>query len=54
MTDRFYLWLANHLPRRLAYWCAMRLWVHGTTGAYGATVVPELTVLDALRRWDPR
>lgn len=44
-------WLAYKLPRRLVYWCGMRLWVHGTTGQYGMTEAPALKVDDALRRW---
>jgi len=25
---------------------------HATTGEYGSTVVPELTAMDALKRWE--
>jgi hypothetical protein len=40
------------LPRRLAYWAAIRVIANATTGQYGSTVVPELTAMDALKRWE--
>jgi len=52
MTDRIALWVANHMPRWLVYWCTIRLVAHATTGRYGAQIVPELTALDALARWE--
>ena len=45
-------WLAFKLPKRLVYWAAIRLIAHATCGRYSATVVPDLTAMDALRRWD--
>jgi hypothetical protein len=51
---RLALWLTWRLPRRVVYWCAIRLFAHGTTGRYGHTVAPELTVMDALERWEDR
>jgi hypothetical protein len=54
MLDRLYHLLVWHvLPRRLVYWCAIRLGAHATTGPHGNTVVPELTFIEALQRWDP-
>lgn len=44
-------WLAWKLPRRLVYFCAIRLMVSATAGKYSGTVVPELTAIDALKRW---
>lgn len=46
-------WLANRIPRSIVYWSAIRVGVHATTGKYSSTVVPELTLLEALRRWEP-
>jgi hypothetical protein len=51
MVERLAIWIAWHVPRRVAYWCAIRLGAHATTGAYGNQVVPELRFTDALRRW---
>lgn len=52
MNDRIWLKLAWLVPRRLAYWCAIRIGAHATTGEYGHTIVPELTFMDALKRWE--
>lgn len=43
--------IAWALPRRVVYWCAVRLMSNGTTGAFSGQVVPDLTAVDALRRW---
>jgi hypothetical protein len=43
--------IANRLPRRIAYWAAIRVMAHATVGPYSNQVVPELTVMDALKRW---
>lgn len=40
------------MPRKVAYWCAIRVISNATTGAYSGQVVPELTAMDALKRWD--
>lgn len=43
--------LAWMMPRRLVYWCAIRLFAHATQGRYSDQVVPDLTAADALKRW---
>jgi hypothetical protein len=45
-------WIAWHLPHELVMWCYIRVAAHATTGEYGNTVVPELPMMDALKRWD--
>ena len=50
--ERLVRWVAWHLPRYLVMWCYIRVVAYATTGKYGNTVVPELTAMDALRRWD--
>jgi len=52
LVDRFFKWLASVLPRRLIYWCAMRLVVHATTRKYSSESVPDLRAMDAVERWD--
>jgi hypothetical protein len=52
MRERFYEWLANHLPRKVAYHCAIRVGVHATSGRYARIEVPALMFMDALKRWD--
>jgi hypothetical protein len=51
-VERFWIWLAWHLPRPLVMWAAIRLGAHATQGPYSQTVVPELTFMDALKRWE--
>lgn len=51
MIDRFCHWIARHLPRRLQYWCAVVVGAHATTGRFSNQIVPELTFMDALKRW---
>lgn len=52
-ADRVLRWLAFRLPRRLAYWAAIRVMAAATTGKYGGTIVPELLAVEALNRWEP-
>jgi len=51
VTERIYIWLAWHMPRRLVYWCAIRLAARATQPPYEKQEVPELKVMDALNRW---
>jgi len=44
--------IAWKLPRWLVKWAAIRLMAHATTGRFSDQVVPELSCVDALRRWD--
>ncbi len=46
------LQVAHLMPRWLVYWCSIRLIGAATTGKYSSQVVPELTALVALHRWD--
>lgn len=52
--ERLWMWIAFHLPRPLAYWCAIRVGAHATQGRYGNQIVPELLFMDALQRWENR
>ena len=52
MSERIYIWFAWKLPRKLVYWCSIRLLSAATVPPYGDQVVPELLAMDALRRWD--
>jgi hypothetical protein len=40
------------LPRWLVYWCSIRLIAYATQGEYANTIVPDLTAMDALKRWE--
>ena len=50
--ERFWIWLAWLLPKRLAYWCAVRVMSYGTTGNYSKEVTPNIKGIDALVRWN--
>lgn len=43
---------AHLLPHSVAKWAFIRVAVHATVGPWSNQVVPDLTVLDALQRWD--
>jgi hypothetical protein len=51
LVEKFWMWLAWHLPKELVKWSGVRLVAHATQGEYSDTVVPELTAMDALERW---
>lgn len=51
-ADDIWSWLAGRMPRKLVYYCAIRLGVAATTGKYSSQVVPELHFTDALQRWE--
>lgn len=40
------------LPRYLIMWCYIRVVAHATTGNFGNTIVPEISAMDVLKRWD--
>lgn len=50
--ERFWMWLAWHLPRVLVKWAAVRLGAHATQGPWSAEETPALRFMDALQRWD--
>ncbi len=50
--ENFWRWLAWRVPRRLAYWCALRIVANATTGVYGRQHPDALLAMDALERWD--
>ena len=54
-----YLWrekvamkIAWWLPRTVVMWCAVRLFAHATAGRWGNEFCSDVTVMDALKRWD--
>ena len=51
MTEKIWMWLAWRLPKELVKWAAIRLMAHATQGPYSNQVVPELSAMDALKRW---
>lgn len=50
--DKIYRYIAWKLPRKLVMWCYMRVAAHATTGRWSQTIVPDLSMMDAIQRWD--
>lgn len=50
--ERALMWIAWHLPRKLAYWAFVRVAAHGTTGEWSGSVPDQLNIMEAMRRWD--
>ncbi len=44
-------WLVDRLPKKLIYFCFMKVMVHATTGKYGNTEVPNITGMEAIKRY---
>jgi len=54
MKERVWMWIAWKLPRKLVMWTTIRLIAYATSGEFGNTIVPELSAMDAVKRWDER
>lgn len=52
LRERLAMAVAWKMPRWLVYWCSIRLMAHATTGEHENQIVPELTGMDALKRWE--
>lgn len=44
-------WIAARMPKWLVYHCAIRLIANACGSKYPAQCGPELTAMDALKRW---
>jgi hypothetical protein len=44
--------IAFHLPKKVVYFATIRSCAYGTTGEYGDTIVPEVTAMEVLHRWE--
>jgi len=44
-------WVAKKMPRTIVYYCGMNVMYHATSGKYSSTVVPELSGMEALKRF---
>lgn len=51
-TEKVQRKIAWLLPRSIVMWAYIRVVLHATNGKWGNTVVPEVTAMDALKRWD--
>jgi len=47
-----YYWIVRNLiPKKLIYFCYMHVGGYATTGKYGDTDVPALSMIDAISRY---
>lgn len=44
--------IAYMLPEKVAYFATIRVGAHATTGIHSSTCVPDMTFIEALKRWD--
>lgn len=51
MSIKFYQRIVKYVPNKLKYVVAIDVVAHSTTGKYGNTIVPELTAMDAIKRF---
>lgn len=52
IRERFVIWLAWKLPRRLAYWAYVRVATHGTNEPPWSHINPgEQLVIQPMERW---
>lgn len=54
IKESIMIWIAWHLPDELVKWCTVRVIANATQGKYSNRVVPELSALDALKRWNDK
>ena len=47
----FWYRLVRLLPKKLVYFCFIHVTAYATTGKYSNTVVPELSCMDAIKRY---
>jgi hypothetical protein len=54
MREKLEMKIAWLLPKQIVMWAYIRVGAHATTGKYSNTIVPELGMMDALKRWPSR
>jgi hypothetical protein len=52
MVEKAIIRLAWLMPRRLVYWCAIRVGAHATQDQWANQSPTDLLFMDALQRWD--
>jgi hypothetical protein len=51
VIDKLIMWIVWRMPKRVVYWCAIRVGAYATQGRYSKQNVPSLLFMDALQRW---
>ncbi len=52
MLDKIFSKIASWLPRKLVYFCSIRLMVNATSGKNSKQIVGDISIFDALDRWE--
>lgn len=52
--ERFWLWVAHHLPHVLVYWCFIRVAAHATVRTYPDRTPEQVNIMEALQAWSER
>jgi len=52
VSEKLVMWMAWRLPRKVAYWAAIRVMANATQGRWSHQLVPDLLAMDALARWE--
>lgn len=50
-ANSFWFRLTQMVPKKLVYFCGIRLWCHATTGKYSDTIPDAITMSEILIRW---
>ena len=52
MKEKICRWLLWQLLWKICYFAMIRIAAYATQGQWSTTVIPDLTVMDALPRWE--
>jgi len=52
IIEQLYWWLAFKLPKRLIYYCVIRVWARTTCGSWSGEDCTATTMADATKRWE--
>ncbi len=53
-TEKLKLAIVWRLPNWVVYWCTIRSGAYATTGEHSSQVVPDLTLINTLKRWEDK
>ena len=53
LVEKVFLLFVWKLPRKLVYWCAIRVGANATTGEHSDQSPTDLNFMDAIKRWEP-
>ena len=52
VKEKIAIWIAWKLPTYLIVWCSIRLMAHATQGEWGNEEPGNVSIMDALKRWE--